>query len=74
MGQAEMKLPLGSASIREVDILGSFRYKNTVSRWRWDFLMLGVVARCTAEAAQGGFAASEEELQHDSQVPTLHIP
>uniref|UniRef100_A0A1D2A890 Enoyl reductase (ER) domain-containing protein n=1 Tax=Auxenochlorella protothecoides TaxID=3075 RepID=A0A1D2A890_AUXPR len=29
MGQVEMKLPLGSASIREVDILGSFRYKNT---------------------------------------------
>ena len=31
MGQTEMSLPLGSASIREVDILGCFRYRNTVS-------------------------------------------
>ncbi|KAK2076783.1 hypothetical protein QBZ16_005009 [Prototheca wickerhamii] len=29
MGQTEMSLPLGSASIREVDILGCFRYRNT---------------------------------------------
>lgn len=31
MGQTEMSLPIGSASIREVDILGCFRYRNTVS-------------------------------------------
>lgn len=29
MGQEEMTLPLAEASIREVDILGSFRYANT---------------------------------------------
>lgn len=29
MGQAEMNLPMGEASIKEIDILGSFRYANT---------------------------------------------
>lgn len=34
MGQEEMQLGLGEACIREVDILGSFRYCNTVSGWQ----------------------------------------
>ncbi len=31
MGQNHMKLAMGTASCREVDLLGSFRYANTVS-------------------------------------------
>jgi L-iditol 2-dehydrogenase len=31
MGQEEMALPVVEASMREIDILGSFRYCNTVS-------------------------------------------
>ena len=30
MGQNHMKLAMGTASCREVDLLGSFRYANTV--------------------------------------------
>jgi len=30
MGQENMKLPMALASIREIDIYGSFRYCNTV--------------------------------------------
>lgn len=30
MGQEQMSVPLVEASVREVDILGSFRYCNTV--------------------------------------------
>lgn len=33
MGQEEMRLPLAAAAQREVDILGSFRYANTVRGW-----------------------------------------
>jgi hypothetical protein len=32
MGQEDMALPMALASIREIDIYGSFRYCNTVRR------------------------------------------
>ena len=32
MGQDDMELPMTLASVREVDIFGSWRYCNTVSR------------------------------------------
>jgi L-iditol 2-dehydrogenase len=52
MGQAEMKLPMGSASIREVDILGSFRYCNTVRAlgggWGGWAVLIWADATCTA--------------------------
>ena len=44
MGQEEMKLPVVEASIREVDIMGSFRYCNTVSGCSVGNLPVGTTA------------------------------